>query len=214
MADHSGGRCPAGGRGAEWDRRAARSRCARLWRRRRPRARRCDAPAKRCTSACGRRASRSCRYRSENTGSDEPHSRRTGTSPSSSRPVPLRSGFVAGMDRSSGISRTNSPMRRGRRVRYGARIGLAHRRRTVAAATVASAPRMNVAVFTVSRRGHRGAGRRGSVAARPRGRLVHGRVHQHDAGELVAVASAQPNEIGPPQSWATVTTGPRARARR
>ena len=63
----------------------------------------------RCTDACGNRRSKSCRYRSENTLSAEPHSSSTGTSCSASSPaaMPVRAGQL-GCDGSSGMSCTNS----------------------------------------------------------------------------------------------------------
>jgi hypothetical protein len=67
---------------------------------------------------------------------------------------------------------------------------------------------MNVSVRTVTLWSTGATARAGSGSAPGALRLVHGGVHQHHAGELIACRSAQPSEIGPPQSWATVTTGP------
>ena len=176
---------------------------------------RCEAPMKRWTSAWGSRASRSWRYRSENTGSEGPHSRSTGTSAIvSSEAATSSRAAMLGWSGSSGMSRTNVPIARRRPVvRYGARYAL------LIAGSGFGLPRARVPLMkpvvdtaTVSRTPLRRTARINDGALAPSGWWTAVFMRTIPAS-WARCRAAQPIDIGPPQSWATVTTGPsRSRA--
>ena len=123
---------------------------------------------------------------------------------------PVQRRGADGASGSSGMSATNSPTARRRsadRVRRGERV--ADRRRQRRAARAPSSPARTSASPRTPPAAARACGPAGSAPGRGAGRLVHGGVGQHDAAQLVAVCAApSPARPAPPQSWATVTTGP------
>ena len=172
------------------------------------------ARSKRCRSACGSRSLQVAQVaRSRKTGSRGPQSSSAGTS--SARAGRRRSASSVGAARMAGVERDVGDeladrlppgRRRVRRAegvpdrRAGSRGGTARWWSGRTAGVRAQAIR--------SQHAARGASRISDGRGRA-GRLVHRGVGQHDAAQLVAVLE-RPAErrSSPPQSWATVTTGP------